>query len=68
MSSSPKLNIDMANLQEAIHHPSIDILQPLHVTQTTSGPMKMEAVEQLFHIMVSTNSEYYPWSIIINIL
>ena len=43
----------MANLQEAIQCASVDILEPLYTTQTMSGSTKMEAVQELYLIMVS---------------
>ena len=53
MSSSSELEIAMANLREAIQHASVDIIGPLHTTQMMFGSTKMEAVQELYLIMVS---------------
>ena len=53
ISSSSGLKITMADLWEAIQHSSVDILEPLHTTQMTSGSAKMEAMQELYRITVS---------------
>ena len=53
MSSSSGLEIAIADLWEAIQRASVNILEPLHTTQMTSGSAKMEAVQELYLIMVS---------------
>ena len=53
MSSSSGLKIAMANLQEAIQRASVNILEPLHTAQMTSGSTKMETVQELYCITVS---------------
>ena len=52
MSSSSKLEITMANLWEAIQCALVDILELFHTIQTMSRSTKMEAVQELYHIMV----------------
>ena len=65
---SSELNIPLANLWEAIECAMADIVQLVQVAQTTSGLTKMEAVQQLYRIMVSiSNTFIHPWSIISNI-
>ena len=65
---STELNITLADLQEAIERATAGIVQLLQVTQTTSGLMKMEAVQQLYRITVSISETFiHPQWIVSNI-
>ena len=64
--SSSELKIAMADLWEAIQRALVDILELLHIAQTTSRSTKMEAVQELYWITVSIPNIFIDTQLIIN--